>query len=132
MIVIDGKNSILGRLSSFAAKKALKGEDIAIINCGEVRITGNKKNIEDKFKQRRGRVGSGQKGPKIHRSNEKIVKRSIRGMLPNYREGRGSIAYKKIKCYAGLPKELEKIKPVSIFTEKKKKSITVKEVGKNE
>ncbi len=132
MIVIDGKNSILGRLSSFAAKKALKGEEIAIINCGEVRITGNRKNIEEKFKQSRSRVGTRQIGPKVHRSNEKIVKRSIRGMLPNYREGRGAIAFKRIRCYVGIPKELEKIKSISMFNEKKKKSITVKEIGKNE
>jgi len=128
MIIIDGKDSILGRLSSFAAKKALKGEEIIIINCKDVRITGNKENIERKFKQKRSRVGSGQKGPKYPRSSERIVKRSIRGMLPNYRGGRGAAAYKKIKCYEGIPNELEKIKPLKIFTEKKKKSSKIKDL----
>jgi len=128
MIVIDGKNSILGRLSSFVAKEALKGNEVSVINCGDIIITGNKKNVEDKFQKRRGRVGSGQKGPKHHRNSEKIVKRSIRGMLPNYKLGRGAIAFKKIKCYKGIPKELESIKPIKVFAEKKKKNLKIKEL----
>lgn len=128
MIVIDAKDSILGRLSSFVAKKALQGEEIAIVNCKEAIISGNKKNIEEKFRQRRNRVGTGQKGPKHHKSSDKIVKRSIRGMLPNYREGRGAIAYKKIKCYEGVPKELENVTPLKIFIEKKKKSLQIKDL----
>lgn len=128
MIVVDGKDCILGRLSSFAAKEALKGKEISVINCKEVIISGNKEYIEEKFKQRRKRVGSGQKGPKIHRSSSKIVKRSIRGMLPNYREGRGAVAYKKIKCYDDAPKELENIKPLRIFVEKRKKSLKIKDL----
>lgn len=31
----------------------------------------------------------------------------IRGMLPDYRKGRGRVAYKKIRCYIGVPKEFE-------------------------
>jgi len=49
MKVIDGKNAVMGRLASYAAKEALKGEDIAIVNCGEIIITGNKKSIEADF-----------------------------------------------------------------------------------
>ena len=42
--IIDGKNTVLGRLASFAAKEALKGEEIVVLNCEQVIITGNKKN----------------------------------------------------------------------------------------
>ena len=31
--IIDGKNAVLGRLSSYAAKEALKGEEIIILVC---------------------------------------------------------------------------------------------------
>jgi len=58
-------------------------------------ITGNKKNIEEYYESKRKRVGSTLKGPKISRTSEKIVKRTIRGMLPNYRTGRGREALKR-------------------------------------
>ena len=106
MKIIDGSGMVLGRLASYAAKESLKGEEIAIVNCSDVIITGNKKRIEEEFLEKRSRVGSSQKGPKHSRKTEKIVKRTIRGMLPNYREGRGREAWKRIKCYDKIPNEL--------------------------
>jgi large subunit ribosomal protein L13 len=113
MIVIDGKNATMGRLASYVAKQALKGEEIAIINCKEIIITGNKQNILKELLEKRGRVGSGQKGPKVSRDPEKMIKRVIRGMLPNHREGRGKEALKRIKCYSNTPKEFENSKKIS-------------------
>ena len=92
MKIIDGKDAVLGRLSSYAAKEALRGEDIVILNCDQVIITGNKKNVREEFEEKRRKVGSGQKGPKHSRSTDKIVKRAIRGMLPDHRRGRGKVA----------------------------------------
>lgn len=128
--VINGKGAILGRLATYVAKQALKGEEMAVINCEEVIITGNKRNIQEKFTQRRSRVGSSQKGPKHHKSSEKMVKRAIRGMLPNFREGRGRIAFKKIKCYNTIPKELENETITELPKIKKHKFAKVKEIAK--
>ena len=111
--IIDGTNAVLGRLASYVAKEALKGEEIIVLNSEEVVITGSKKNITENFEEKRGKVGSSQKGPIHPRVSEKIVKRTIRGMLPNYREGRGRLAWKRIKCYSGEPEKIknkEKIK----------------------
>ena len=129
-IIIDGKNAVLGRLASYVAKQALKGEEIVILNCGEVIITGNKKNIKEGFKTKRSRFGHSQKGPKHHKTSEKIVKRTIRGMLPNHRFGRGSTAFKKIKCYLGVPKEFEQVKTIKAGKEKPNKFSYVKEFTK--
>ena len=107
MKIIDGTNATMGRLASYVAKEALKGEEISIVNCENVIITGDKKTTENLFKEKRSRFGSSQKGPKHHKSSEKIIKRVIRGMLPNYREGRGRMAWKKIKCYKKIPDELK-------------------------
>jgi len=107
MKILDGTGIVLGRLAGYVAKETLKGEEIAIVNCSEVIITGNRERIREDFREKRSRVGSSQKGPKHSRKAEKIVKRTIRGMLPNYREGRGREAWKKIKCYDQIPKELE-------------------------
>ena len=132
MKVIDGRDAVLGRLASYVAKESLKGEEIAVLNCEKIIITGNKKNIKENFESKRKRVGSTQKGPKVSRLNEKIVKRAIRGMLPDYREGRGKIALKRIKCYVGEPIEFKDSKKI-IFEEKgnkKIKFIRVKDLSK--
>ena len=129
MIVIDGKNAILGRLAAYSAKEALKGEEIAVINCEKIIITGNRQDILQDFEAKRKRVGSTLKGPKVSRTSEKIVKRAIRGMLPNYRKGRGRDALKRIKCYKGVPKEFEASKKISM--EKTiNKGIKVEEISK--
>lgn len=131
MKIIDGKNAILGRLASYVAREALKGEEIAIINCEQIVITGKKQNIKNELEAKRGRVGSTEKGPKVSRTSEKIVKRTIRGMLPNYRTGRGRVAFKRIKCYVGTPKEFEEGKKISAGKEKNLgKIVRIKEIAK--
>jgi ribosomal protein uL13 len=112
MKIIDGKDAVLGRLASFVAKRLLEGEEIIIVNCEKMIITGNKKKIQENFEKKRSKIGSGQKGPKVSRLSERIVKRAIRGMLSNHRKGRGKEAFKKIKCYVGVPKEYEKSKKI--------------------
>ena len=112
MKIIDGTGAVLGRLASFVAKQALKGEEFVILNCEKIIITGNKNMIKKEFEVKRTKVGSGQKGPKVSRTSEKIVKRAIRGMLPNHRKGRGKEILQKIKCYSGVPKEFEESKKI--------------------
>ncbi len=130
MKVVEGKGAALGRLASFAAKEALKGEEILIVNCDEVIITGNFKATRKNFDEKRSRIGSSQKGPKHPATSEKIVKRAIRGMIPDTRMGRGKEALKRIKCYNKIPKELENSKFVEIHNEKKIKYSMVKEFTK--
>ena len=128
--VIDGKDTVLGRLATYVAKQALKGEEFAIVNCDDVIITGNKGSIKEHYEGKRKRVGSGQQGPKISRDNYRIVKRAIRGMIPNHRKGMGKEAFKRVKCYNGVPKEFEGSDKVKIDTGSKRKSINVREIFK--
>lgn len=130
MKIIDGKNAVLGRLASYVAKEALKGEEIKIVNCEQIIITGNKKFMEKDLLQKRSRVGTKQAGPKVSRTSEKIVKRAIRGMLPDHRQGRGREAFKKIMCYTGIPEEFKDSKKISFNNEDKLKYIKVKELTK--
>lgn len=126
MKYIDAKGVVVGRLATYVAKESLKGEEFTIVNCDKAIITGNPKTTEKEFTEKRSRVGHSQKGPKHHTSSEKIVKRTIRGMLPNFREGRGRIAFKKIMCYNGIPKEFESAKFEEFSTGKKIKFAEVK------
>ena len=130
MKIIDGKNAILGRLASYVAKESLKGEEIVILNCEQVIITGSKRNIKEKFEERRRRVGSSQKGPKHSKNAEKIVKRTIRGMLPDHRKGRGRVAFKRIKCYVGVPKEFQESKKIVGGKEKMGKLVRIRDILK--
>ena len=130
MKVIDGKGAIMGRLASYVAKEALKGEEIVIVNCEQVLITGSRQNIRENFEKKKGRVGSGQKGPKVSRRPDMIVKRAIRGMLPNFRKGRGKIIYGKIRCYVGVPKEFIESKKIIGGKKVEAKSIQVQEMSR--
>ena len=49
-------------------------------------------------------------GPFFSRDPEKIMKRAIRGMLPDYRLGRGREAWRRVKCYQGVPEKFKKEK----------------------
>ena len=127
MKVIDGKNAVLGRLASYVAKESLKGEEIIILNCDEVLITGNKKSIEKELLESKSKIGTTQQGPKPSRTSEKIVKRVIRGMLPDHRVGRGKEALKRIKCFKGSPREFEDKKKIIAGKEKPGKISRIKE-----
>jgi large subunit ribosomal protein L13 len=130
MKIINGQDTILGRLASYAAKEALRGEEIIVVNCEKVIITGSRKNIEGELHEKRHRHGHSQKGPKPSKLGERIVKRTIRGMLPNHRFGRGREAWKRIKCYTGIPKEFEGKKMEKVKSDKKSKFVRIENVSK--
>jgi len=129
-IVIDGKNAVLGRLASFAAKTALGGSEVVVVNCNETIITGKRKNIDREFHIKASRMGHSQKGPKITTNPERVVKRAIRGMLPDHREGRGRVAWKKIMCYNLVPREFEDSEKISFEKKNTNKFIRVRELKK--
>ena len=130
MKFIDGKGVVLGRLASYVAKEALKGEEIKIFNCDQIIITGNQKTTEEMFSKKRNMIGHSQKGPKHHATSEKLVKRAIRGMLPNFREGRGREAFKRILCYTGIPEEFQGKEMETLKTDKKIKFSEVRQFTK--
>lgn len=106
-MIINGENLILGRLASYAAKKALLGEAVNIVNCDKIAITGKKETIFELYKKRKDR--GTHKGPFLHRSPDRIVRRAIRGMLP-YKQDRGKRAFKSIRCYTGIPSQFNEQK----------------------
>ncbi len=128
-MIIDAEGSPLGRVASYAAKKALLGESIVIVNCNEIVLIGDPAMILKKYKEAKERGGASLKGPFFPRSPEKIMKRTIRGML-YYKKGRGKDGFKKIKCYNDIPEEYESKKKK--FSEKKasRKSIKLGELSK--
>jgi large subunit ribosomal protein L13 len=112
MIVINGKDLIVGRVATFAAKKALLGETVKIVNCESMYITGNKTYLVDDAHRKRVQ-GTWSKGPHFFRQPDKYVRRIIRGMIP-YKTSRGMAAYRRILCYVGMPDEYKSQNPITI------------------
>ena len=127
-MIIDATNMILGRLASHAAKQSLLGKTISIINCNNALVTGQKKFILGKYKERRARGGSTMKGPHFPRSPERIVKRTIRGML-SYKQARGADALKRIKCYNETPAEFADKETIKSDKTSKAKTLTLKKLS---
>ncbi len=117
-MIIDGTDLILGRLAAYAAKQALMGENVLIINCEKVIITGSKEFLLKRYTQRIHR-GEPHHGPNFPRRPDLLVKRTIRGMLP-YKQYKGETALKRIKCYIGKPDDLKE-NPITIDKISKRK-----------
>lgn len=111
-MIVDGTDLILGRLASFVARQALLGETMQVVNCEKIIITGDKKLVLANYVQKRER-GTPKDGPFIHRYPDRLLKRTIRGMV-GYKTPRGREAFKRIRCYLGVPEELKDQKAMSI------------------
>ena len=99
--VIDGKDSILGRLSSVIAERIMDGEEIVIVNSDAVVITGAKEMVFQQFKEKVDR-GQIRKGPYYPRRADLLLKRTIRGMIP-FDKTTGREAYRRIHTFVGVP-----------------------------
>jgi large subunit ribosomal protein L13 len=134
-IIVDAKGLILGRLASNVAKLLLQGETVIILNAEKAAISGKKQQIVQEAKEFL-EVGHPRKGPIHPRRPDKIVSRTVRGMLPR-RKPKGVAAYKRLRVYLGAPLEFEdkKIQTIPEASADKLKSpyITVgalaKEIG---
>jgi len=122
--IIDATDLIAGRVATFAAKAALNGDTVHVINCEKARITGRPAYVlEDQLHMRR--RGNINKGPYVYKPSDMYMRRIIRGMLP-IRFTRGRRAHERVRCYLGVP-EAFKTKPTETFecaNVKKVKSVT--------
>ena len=128
-IIIDGTGAVFGRVCSFAAKRALEGNEVVIVNSEKTIMTGNKKGLIDKYADIRKKGGHSQKGPQMPNTAHRILKRSIRSMVPDHRKGIGKEAFKRVKCYDGIPEELKDEKMMKVNAPKKLKFIELKELA---
>ena len=69
------------------------------------------------------------KGPFFPKNPERIVKRTIKGML-SYTQQRGLDALKRVICYNEVPKEYENEKKILAGKEKRTTSINLGELSK--
>ncbi|MBU0470661.1 MAG: 50S ribosomal protein L13 [Nanoarchaeota archaeon] len=105
MKVYNGEGMILGRLAARAAKDVLLGEEVKVVNCDKVMVSGKKTNTLENEKTKRLRKGYPLKSAKFSRLPDRFVRRCIRGMLP-WKFTRGREAFRQVMCYIGVPEEL--------------------------
>lgn len=131
MKIYDAENQILGRLSSVVAKQLLQGEKIIIVNAEKSVLSASREFAIEHYKNKYER-GDPIHGPFFPKQPERILSRTIRGMLP-WDRTRGREAFKNLKVFVGVPEELkskpvEKIK-IADASKLKTKFITLGEIS---
>lgn len=128
-LLVDATDMVLGRLASQVAQ-ILKGKHkpqytphvdtgdfVVIVNAEKVRLTGNK--MAEKMTYRHSRYPGGLKEVPIsrilERHPERIIQRSVKGMLPKNTLGRAMGL--KLKVYAGPEHPHQAQKPRQITLE---------------
>lgn len=109
-IVIDAKETVVGRVASYAAKQVLLGRKVDIVNCKYAVISGSPKHTCARYLQRRQR-GTHAKGPFHSRQPDRFVRRIVRGMLP-FDKPRGKDAFTRVMCYNDIPEQYKQTTPV--------------------
>lgn len=104
-MLVDGDGMVLGRLASEVANRARAGEEVRIVNADKVVITGDRDEVFHRYKAKYDR-GDKDHGPNFPRRPDRILKRTVRGMLP-HRKSSGQTAYRNVRAYVGIPRELE-------------------------
>ena len=130
--IIDATDLILGRIATRAAKMALNGDTVHVVNCEKARITGERRVVLDDQLHMRER-GNINQGPYVFKNSDQYMRRVIRGMLPHKFE-RGRRALMRVRCYTGIPdafktKPLETIEDAHVKKVMSAKSITLADIS---
>ena len=103
--LVNADGLILGRMASKVAKKLLNGEKIIIVNAEKAVLSGKKKSKVAEAKEFL-EVGAPRQGPFHYRRPDRILRKTVRGMLP-FKQPKGKQAYKKLKVFIGVPEDLK-------------------------
>ena len=121
--IIDAANKPLGRVATEAAKLLRGkhkptftpnldvGDHVIIINCSQVKLTGNKLN-QKVYRHHSGYIGGMKEvtaKDMLSNNPEKALMLAVKGMLPHNSLGRQQI--KKLRVYAGSEHENQAQKP---------------------
>ncbi len=98
-MIVNAEGQVMGRLSSEIASKLLDGEEIKILNCEKAVISGRPDGIIESYLQKRD-IGGPEHGPYSSLRPEKILRDSIKGMLP-MKKKRGRDALSRLDVVRG-------------------------------
>lgn len=131
-VVVDATGLVAGRLASVLAKRLLANEEVHVVNAEKAIITGTPDSIMANYWFKRN-VGTRRKGPFYPRVPHLMMKRTVRGMLKYQESPRHRAAYKRLKCYIGVPEDLASMQAETIDRAKPKtafRSMTLGQIAK--
>ena len=105
VVVIDGKDHILGRLAAVVAKHLLNGQRVIIVRAEKLVATGPIDRLLREwalYKKKNSVSNPFRGGPWHYKSPAKIAWKCIRGMLP-HKTARGAAAMARLKVFEGCP-----------------------------
>jgi large subunit ribosomal protein L13 len=110
--LVNADGLILGRMASVVAKNLLNGQRVVIVNAEKAIISGKKKSKVAEAKEFLDVGGVGQ-GPFHYRRPDRIIRKTVRGMLP-FKQPKGKTALKRLKVFISVPEDLKDQPLVSI------------------
>lgn len=109
--VFDASNMILGRLASHVAKILIEGQKsgnqdrVIIVNAENAVVSGSKRSVFATYRKKY-ELNHARKGPFFPRMPDKILKRTVRGMLPYQKKTSGRNAIRNLRVIIGCPSHL--------------------------
>ena len=103
-VFVDAKDQVLGRLASKVAKELLKGNNVFIVNAEKTIVSGTYQRVLSIYSERISR-GDPNNGPYYPKFPDRMLRRTIRGMLPKNYTGREAL--KRLRVYLSVPEELK-------------------------
>ena len=108
--LLDATDKILGRFCSQVAKRALLGERIVIINAKDAIISGNQRDIHEKYlaKTNISTATNPRRGPFWSRRPDTFMRQVVKKMLPR-KKRRGKEALRLVHIYiSDIPERFQK------------------------
>lgn len=129
--LIDATGCSAGRLATVVAKRLMMGESITILNSEKAFVSGKPEYLKERYEFKRD-VGTRRKGPYLDRQAHRLLKRTIRGMIP-YQLPNGRAAMKRLICHLGVPPEFKGKQAETIAGAKKQvaMSLTLGEISRH-
>ena len=109
--MFDASDLVIGRLSSHVAKILLNGQKnktddrVIITNAENAVVSGSKRAVFATYRKKY-ELNHARKGPFFPRMPDKILKRTVRGMLPYQQKSSGRAALKNLRVLIGCPSHL--------------------------
>ncbi len=125
-LYFDAKDQIVGRMASKVAKELMKGKTVFIVNAEKAVVSGTYHTVLNIYMERTAR-GDPHNGPYYPKHPDRMLKRSIRGMLPKNYTGRQAL--KRLKVFLSVPEELEGTKFQKIKESENKLECAYMELG---
>ena len=97
----------MGRLASKVAKELIKGNLVFVVNAEKAVVSGGYHAVLNVYRERISR-GDPHNGPYYPKYPDRMLKRSIRGMLPKNYTGRQAL--KRLRVFISVPEELKEAK----------------------